>query len=281
MLELNRLVKVVCNLKEGLCAFALRVLLNPVASDVLTLLETKLHWDSAKEWKTVLFTEVLSTISSKDWDVLVAIRADEIAHVLDDTKDLDGKLVCKGNASADILDGDLLWGCHDDGTGEVRHGLADGKLLITGSWRGIDEKIIQCAPLDIGQELLDDADFHRSAEDDCLIRIVECEAHAHDLKSFARTDWKNMGTILCGTENLSLATEHLGDVWSVDICIKDSNGMALSQKCVGKVYGDSALSNTTLSTHDQNLAVDLAHGLVDLDFLKFIFIWHVLPPPRR
>ena len=207
--------------------------------------------------------------------MLSAVRADEIAHVLDETDDFDIKLMRKADALSGIQHGHLLRRGHKDCTGKVRNALADGKLLVACSGRRIDEQVIKGAPLDIGQKLLDHAELQRSAEDYRLVRVAYCKAQAHHLEPFPGTYGQDACPFLVGLQDCSLAAEHLGDVGSVDIRIQDTYGVSHCKQRIGEVHRHGALSHSAFSAHDQYLAVYLCHPVVDVDFLYLCLVGHI------
>ena len=135
MLEFHRAVDVICNSHEGLGAFAVRILFKPVDSKILVLLKAELHRNLSQKRNVHLLAKFLSAVFSEHSDMLAAVRADEIAHVLDDSDNICIELAGEVDALFGIKDRHLL-GCGDEDTSaEIRNALADCKLLVSGSRR--------------------------------------------------------------------------------------------------------------------------------------------------
>ena len=78
----------------------------------------------------------------------------------------------------------LLWRAHDDCSivgaerlGEVLH---DGDVLVRRARRRVHQQIVELAPLDVGQELLDQPVLTRPAPDDGAVLVGQHEADGHD-----------------------------------------------------------------------------------------------------
>lgn len=89
---------------------------------------------------------------SPKWTAFAAVRTYEVAVVLYDTEHRNAHHLCH------------LVGFHDDHAHQILRGrydhyavyrkrLENGQRNITGSWRHIDEEIVQVAPDDVGPEL--------------------------------------------------------------------------------------------------------------------------------
>ena len=81
-------------------------------------------------------------ILSEDGDALSAVGADEAAHVLHQTQDLHIQLLGEAHALLRIENCHLLRRGHEDGSGKVRYVLTHCKLLVTGSGRRVDQKVV-------------------------------------------------------------------------------------------------------------------------------------------
>ena len=107
------------------------------------------------------------------------MRAGEIAHILDDAQNRHADLLEHMNRFARVLERDVGRCGDDDGTGE-RRGLNQDELYVAGAGRQIDDEVIEVAPVDIAQELLNDAVEHRAAPDQRLVAGIQ-KPHRHDL----------------------------------------------------------------------------------------------------
>ena len=93
--------------------------------------------------------------------------ADERGHVLDEAEDRDRQALEHRERLADVAQRHLLGRRHEDGAAE-RHRLGEGQLRVGGARRQVDDEVVEIAPLDVAQELLDRAADERAAPDDRL-----------------------------------------------------------------------------------------------------------------
>ena len=111
-------------------------------------------------------------LSPKMDSFFAAVRTYEVAVVLYDTEHRNAHHLCH------------LVGFHDDHAHQILRGrydhyavyrkrLENGQRNITGSWRHIDEEIVQVAPDDVGPELFYGSCDDRSSPDDRLFLAPE------------------------------------------------------------------------------------------------------------
>ena len=105
--------------------------------------------------------------AAEDLGRLAAVRADEGAHVLDEADDRDAHPLEHRERLLDVEEGDLLGRRHEDRAGD-RHGLGQRQLRIRGARRQVDDEVVELAPVDVAEELLDRPADERAAPDDRL-----------------------------------------------------------------------------------------------------------------
>ena len=96
---------------------------------------------------------------------VLAGRADEVAHVLDQPERRDVQLLVHPDRAAGVGQRHALRRRHDDRAGD-RHGLAQAERHVAGARRQIDDQVVEVVPRHFAEELLDDAVQHRPAPDD-------------------------------------------------------------------------------------------------------------------
>src|SRR5690606_34588058 len=126
--------------------------------------------DGAQERDAHLLGQGLATAGARAEDVALAaaLGADKAAHVLGQAQDPDARLAAKVNLLADVQQGDFLWCRYHDGavdTALLEEGV-DAEVLVAGAGRGVDEQEVEVAPLDVLEELLDEAVLLGAAPDD-------------------------------------------------------------------------------------------------------------------
>ena len=90
----------------------------------------------------------------EDLGALLAVRTDEITHVLDDAKDRDFHFLEHANGFKDIRQRHILW-CGDDHRSRHWYRLTERQLGIPGPRRQVDHQIIQFPPLRTADQLLE------------------------------------------------------------------------------------------------------------------------------
>ena len=111
---------------------------------------------------------------------LAAARADQVAHVLDDRGHPHAGLARHlGGAHRHLLGGRLRRGHqHQVGLGQQ---LAERDRDVAGARRHVHDQVVELAPVDVGEELLERAVEHRSAPDDGGVGVGE-EPDRHHLQ---------------------------------------------------------------------------------------------------
>ena len=94
-----------------------------------------------------------------------AVGADEAAHVLDHAEGADVDLVEHRDRLARVEQAHLLGRGDDHRPGE-RDELAEAERRVARPGRQVDDQVVELAPLDVAQELLDGRVDERAAPDD-------------------------------------------------------------------------------------------------------------------
>ncbi len=101
---------------------------------------------------------------AEDLAAPAAMRAQEIAHVLDDAEHRHVDLLEHVQPLARVDEGDVLRRRDDDRARE-RHLLRHRQLRVAGARRHVDDHDVELAPVDVAQHLLQCAHHHRPAPD--------------------------------------------------------------------------------------------------------------------
>src|SRR5262245_18742996 len=102
---------------------------------------------------------------------LPAVRADEATHVLDDPQDGNLYLLEHPQTSQRDTDGDVLRRRDDDRSRQGAR-LRQRELDIAGARWQIDQQVVELAPVDLPEKLLDQLRRHRTTPYDW--RVLAC-----------------------------------------------------------------------------------------------------------
>src|SRR5579859_1838318 len=202
----------------------------------------RLQGNSAEHLEVELAGDSLAAAGAEDVVLLAAVRADEAAHVLDHAQDSDVDLVEHRDRLARIGQGDLLRRGHDHRPGE-RDQLADGERGVTRSRRQVDDEVVELAPLDVAQELLDRRVDERPPPDDRRVAGQEVlDAHHRDAMADDRVDAP------AGAGDVGAAgTHHERDVRSGDVGVEQANPGTIAGQADREVDGDRGLADASLA----------------------------------
>ena len=126
----------------------------------------------AEELGADLLREPLAAAVAEDLVVVTARRALVVAHVLDDAEDRNLDLLEHRDALHDVDDRDLLRRRHHHRARD-RDQLRQRELHVAGAGRQIADEVVELAPLDVAEELLEQAVHHRAAPHDRLVLVDE------------------------------------------------------------------------------------------------------------
>ena len=117
----------------------------------------RIERNRAEERDVHLFGQRFATFALEEVDPFATLGTDKTAHVFEDAHHGQGNFVAKRDAASDIGDGDLLWSGDKDRLGTASNELRDGKRLVAGSGRGVDDQIVEWSPKHVLEKLLDNS----------------------------------------------------------------------------------------------------------------------------
>jgi hypothetical protein len=208
------------------------------------------EFDRAEEGDVELLRGALGAPTGEDVDFVVAVRAGEVAHVLNDAEDFDIDLVEHFEGLARILQGDVGWGGDDNSAGE-RHGLHEGDDDVAGAGREVDEEDVEVAPFHLLQKLADDLVKHGAAHDEGLV------AGEMNPTEMTLTPWARLGSIWLLARMRGLrSAHHERDVGAVDVGVDEADAMAELSERDGEVDGEGGFADAALAGSDGNDGFD-------------------------
>src|SRR5512141_504474 len=138
---------------------------------VPTFANVGIEFDVAEELESKLFRRTLSTTFTEGIDLMIAMRAHEVAHVLDHADHFYLHLAEHLDGLARVLQRYVARrGDHD--RSRHRHGLHQRDHDVSRAWRQIDDQVIEFSPLHLREELLDDGVQHRPAPHQRLVSWI-------------------------------------------------------------------------------------------------------------
>jgi hypothetical protein len=96
--------------------------------------------------------------------------------------------------------------------------LNDGELNVSGSWRKVQDEIVERRPGDLAEKLLGVASDHRTAKD-CGRTVVEQEAHRHE---FQALPLYGQDPIFIISHRAFIAPEHQCNAWAVEVAVTEA-----------------------------------------------------------
>src|SRR6185436_4999183 len=162
---------------------------------------------------------------AEDLGALLAVAADEVAHVLDHAEQRDVELAEHADGLAHVGDRDALRrGDHD--RARHRHALGHRQRHVAGAGRQVDDEVVELAPLHVAHELLHRAVQHRPAPDD---RLVGRDQHAH--RDHLDAVRRRRHDPLVGRDLRRVGdAQHLRDVRAVDVAVEQPDARALPRE---------------------------------------------------
>jgi hypothetical protein len=187
------------------------------------------------------------------------VGADEAGHVLDQPDHGNAHPGEHRQRLADVREGDLLGRRDEDGAAD-RHGLGEGQLRVRRARRQVDHEVVEVAPLDVAQELLDRAADERAAPHDRLA-LGDEELDRDDLDAVSL----ERGDLVAGRRlRLAVDAEHHRDVRAGDVRVEQSHRRARLRERDGEVDRDRRFSDAALARRDGDDVLDPGHQLLRL-----------------
>ena len=221
-------------------------------ADVAALPDGHVERDAAEEVEAVLGGEPLATAAAEDLGQLAAVRAGEGRHVLDQAEDRDAHPLEHRERLRDVGQRDLLRRRHEHRARD-RHRLGQRQLRVGGARRQVDDEVVEVAPVDVAQELLDRAADERPAPDDRLA-LGDEELDRDDLDAVAlqRPDLVALGRLRLARRRPSI----IGMFGPVMSASRRPDGRAGLGQRDGEVDADRALADAALARRDGDDVLD-------------------------
>ena len=175
----------------------------------------------------------------------MAMRAGEVAHVLDDAEHLDVDLGKHLECLARVLQAHVAGRGNDDCAGE-RHGLHQRDDHVAGARRQIDDEVIEFAPIHLLQELADDLVQHGSAHDQGLVAGRDV-ADGDGLDAV-----RQIGFDAVAGADLGLLgrAHHERNIGAVDVGVDEADALSEPGEGNGQVDGDGGFADAALAGTD-------------------------------
>src|SRR5215831_10573418 len=187
----------------------------------------------------------LGAAAREDIGLVLAVRAHEVAHVLDHAGHVDLHLAEHLNRLTRVLERNIRRSRDHHGTGQ-RHSLHQRQCYVARSRRQVDDHVVEMAPFDKAQELTNDLVEHRSAPDDWLVARVE-ETHRDHLQP---EGFERLNAVLSDHPRLRVHPQHERDVGAVNIGIEQADFVAHLGDRDGQIYRQRGLADTPLARAD-------------------------------
>ena len=166
-----------------------------------------------------------------------------------------------------IGEGHALRGRHDDGALDG-HFLQQGNMDVARSRGHIDQQVVQHAPVDLQNHLLQGAAGHGAAPDQRLPRLGEI-THGHPLDAvFLQRDEKILSVHLFHLDGRAFRAGHDRDGRAVDVGIGEADAVALTGQGDGEVHRDGGLADAALSGGDTDDVADVV-DVIQREFRLF------------
>ena len=176
---------------------------------------------------------------------LMAVRAGEVAHVLDDAEDFDIDLGEHFEGLARVLQADVAGGGDDDGAGE-RDRLDERNDDVAGAGRQIDDEVVEFAPFDLLQKLADDLVEHGAAHDQGLVAGRDVA----DGDGFDAVRVVGLDLVVGADARRLRGAHHERDVGSVDVGVDEADALAEFGERDGEVDGDGGFADSAFAGTD-------------------------------
>ena len=160
---------------------------------------------------------------------------EEAAHVLHKAEHVRFDDLEEIKRFADVRQRNLLRGGDDDALG-VGDGVKDGHMLVTGPGRGIDEQIVQRAPLHVGDELLNGSNLFGAAPDDGGVLVFEEGFDGDEREAFAAGNGHELAVFVIHPDE-PVGAEQVRDARAMQIHVEDADVEALRRQRGGEVHG--------------------------------------------
>lgn len=181
------------------------------------------------------------------------VRTHEAGHVLHDAQDLDAGLGAEIDLLPHIQQTDFLRRGHDHGA--VEAGLLEegvhAQVLVAGAGRRVHDQIVQLAPLDVFEELLDQSVLLRPPPDHGVVSVRQHELHAHDAEIVCHPHGTPAG--VADVDGFGLDAHHFGDAGPANVGVHDADCVGrVGGEGVGEHGGEGGFANTAFAAEDED-----------------------------
>lgn len=235
----------------------LGIRLEEVFSVVQRLRQCRFQWQLSQQFQVRVLAHLLGTASGS-WEKesgVGAVGTHESGHVLDDAENRHFGLDAKADFLPDVEQRNLLRGAHNQCSVQrtsLEQELHQGNVLIRSSWWCVDQQIVHFSPVDVFQELLDHSVLASTSPDDSVVLVSEQEGDAHQCQ--IRLDSNRSPPISTVVHLLVLHSHHSRLRRSADVYVENGDLFGrIGSQSTGQIRGQGALSDSTLSTKNQNL----------------------------
>ena len=107
-------------------------------------------------------------------------RTNEATHVLNNTDDVNASLFAEPNFFANVSECDVLWGGNNDSAINIRLEVSSNReVFVGGTRRCVHDKPVEAflTPVDVAEELFDDAVLAGPAPHHSLVCVVKQKPH--------------------------------------------------------------------------------------------------------
>lgn len=139
-----------------------------------------LDWDLERVLDAIARLDLLVVSTSEDSVLLIAVVADVVCHILNESDRWYLEAVEHFNSLNNIDVAQPLWSRHNHCSCKVQF-LTESKLDISCSWRKVDYEVVELSPVRLTDELSDQIRHHRASHHCSLTLGRKAIAHALDV----------------------------------------------------------------------------------------------------
>jgi len=206
----------------------------------------RLDRDGAEEGDLELVRHPLPAPGREDLVSGAAVRADEVAHVLDHAQGGDVHLVEHRLAADDVGEGHVLGGGHQHRSDRLDL-LGERELHVAGSRGEVDDEVVEVAPVHVAEELVDGAMDHGAAPDHRR-RVVDEVPDGHRLQP---SDVERLDRPPVAALGAVANSQHRWQGRSVDVGVEEPGARSVLDEGAGDVGRHRGLPHPPLARGDQ------------------------------
>ena len=225
-------------------------------ADVRALADRDVEWDGSQEVDTVLRGVAFTASTPKGLRHFATMGAYEAGHILDETEYRHTDAPEHGQGFGHIGE------CHflrrrDEHRACQRHGLGQRQLRVRGSGRQVHDQVVELAPLDVAEELLDRATHQRPSPDHRL--ALAQEELDRDHLDAVGLDGRDLA--FRAGDGRTLGPDHHGHVGAGDVGVEEPDRGTCPGQSHGQVDADRGLPHPALAGSDGDDVLDSGQRL--------------------